>query len=210
MAKQALEDQMNQFIAQVREKIDRVVEEFAEGKISRTQFQQLYDRYQNQILSVTQLSEAQGDMNIKEITGSGQTVAIRKKLTAVAKGLVIYENKIGQRLETLGHFDVPEDQIDPTLENFRRYTVKDTETRLRSQPLSDEDDGWLVWVPGDYTTLIALFNLEPSPHQLTTIKQLHRDFENANRAFLESGDAQADKMAFPFRVILRMTAGNKE
>jgi hypothetical protein len=42
-------------------------------------------------------------------------------------------------------------------------------------------------VPGEHTTLIVLFSIEPARLQLELLEQLHRHFERANRPAFESG-----------------------
>ena len=53
-------------------------------------------------------------------------------------------------------------------------------------------------MPGSYTTLIALFSLEPSDNQLQMVERMHQDFEQANKAALEAGHIDPTKLAFPF------------
>jgi hypothetical protein len=61
-----------------------------------------------------------------------------------------------------------------------------------------ENGQWLCFVPGTYTTLIALFSLEPSDNQLQMVGRMHQDFEQANRAALEAGHIDPTKLAYPF------------
>jgi hypothetical protein len=61
------------------------------------------------------------------------------------------------------------------------------------------DDGrWLCFVPGRRTTLVALFSLEPSDNQLTTLDRLHQDFEEANHHALEPPVPNPDVLAYPY------------
>ncbi len=54
---------------------------------------------------------------------------------------------------------------------------------------------------GNYTTLIALFSLEPSENQLTTVERMHKDFELANRtAWKRAGSIPAARLSVPLFV----------
>ncbi len=190
------------FIAQVHAKMSKLVAEFAAGEINRTQFHHLYDRYQRQIMTVAQIiNESDPEVWQQAINESEDTFHIRKRLTAKALGMSIYDNESGLPIETLGDFAVDSALIVPMLSSYRSATAEIFRAGMRSTEM--ENGHWLCFVPGNYTTLIALFSLEPSDNQLSTIERMHKDFELANRAALESRHADPEKLAYPFLSFLR-------
>ena len=115
--------QGQEFIAHVHQKMSKLVQEFATGEINRTQFHRLYDRYQRQIMTVAQLlAEADASMWREAIKDSEDTILIKKRLTAKAVGMSVYENKSGMPIETLGEFAIDPELIVPDVEqlSFRR------------------------------------------------------------------------------------------
>jgi hypothetical protein len=189
--------QGQEFITQVHQKMTRLVQEFANGEINRTQFHRLYDRYQRQIMTVAQLiAEADPSTWRDAISESEDTLHLKKRLTAKAVGLSVYNNKSGMPIETLGEFSVEAELIVPMLSSYRSAAAEIFRAGLRSTEM--ENGQWLCFVPGTYTTLIALFSLEPSSNQQAMIERMHRDFEQANQAALEGGNVDPQKLAYPF------------
>ena len=185
------------FIAQVHRKMSRLVQEFANGEINRTQFHKLYDRYQRQIMTVAQLmAEAQTESWKEAIQDNEDTMLIKKRLTAKAVGMSIYLNKTGMPIETIGEFAIEPELIVPMLSSYRSAAAEIFRAGMRSTEM--ENGQWLCFVPGSHTTLIALFSLEPSTNQLAMVERMHKDFEEANRAALESGQVNAEQLAYPF------------
>ncbi len=185
------------FIAQVYQKMNRLVQEFARGEINRTQFHKLYDRYQRQIMTVAQLiAEADPSTWRDALDGSEDTLLIKKRLTAKAVGMSVYENKTGMPIETLGDFAVDAELIVPMLSSYRSAAAEIFRAGMRNTEM--ENGQWLCFVPGAYTTLIALFSLEPSKNQLDMIERMHQDFETANRPALEAGHINPEQLANPF------------
>ena len=190
------------FIAAVHAKMSKLVAEFAAGSINRTQFHHLYDRYQRQIMTVAQLLTESDPAQWQEaVMESEDTINIRKRLTARAMGMSIYDNESGVPIETLGEFAVDTALIVPMLSSYRSATAEIFRAGMRSTEM--ENGQWLCFVPGAYTTLIALFSLEPSDNQLNTIERMHKDFETANKAALESRQVDPSQLAYPFLSFLK-------
>jgi hypothetical protein len=89
----------------------------------------------------------------------------------------------------------------PMLSSYRAATREIFKAGMRSTVM--ENDQWLCFVPGNFTTLIALFSLEPSSLQLGTVERLHRDFEDANRPALAKGNFDPTVLAYPFLTFVR-------
>jgi hypothetical protein len=119
-----------------------------------------------------------------------------------ALGLVIYHNRTGAKLETLGNFDVSAFTVSPVLAELRQMFLDDKTIRPRAEKL--EDKRWLLFAAEPFTTVATLFKNEPSPLQIREIQRLHHDFELANSVLLKQPAAPtADKLAFPFHVFVQ-------
>ncbi len=196
-----------EFIAVVYAKMSRLVADFATGAINRTQFHHLYDRYQRQIMTVAQMITESDPEAWQEAVSEGEdTYHIKKRLTARALGMSIYDNESSVPMETLGEFAVDPTLIVPMLSSYRSATAEIFRAGMRSTEM--ENGNWLCFVPGNYTTLIALFSLEPSDNQLAMVERMHKDFELANRAALEAKDVDPDALAYPFLSFLRKAQQN--
>lgn len=190
------------FKAMVEEKIQNLVAEFAEGKLSREQFHAIYARYSSQ-LSIANQAMATGNPDAVSIAQGGPpTVAMRDALMGKAIGLLIYHHNSGTVVETLGAFDVPVNKFSAVLNDFSLLLQTGKHIDYRVERL--QEDQWLLFDPGRHTTIVTLFRHEPSQAQIREIERLHHDFEQANGT-LRGDTVDAEKLAYPFLVFVKKT-----
>jgi hypothetical protein len=169
LSRPASEQEAQAYLQRTREKIQELAHRFADGGLNRKQFEDLYTYYQNEIqrleffINENPLAEAW-----KNVISEGQSVMIRRKSAARLVGYSIYENHSGMPLRTAGDFGV-----DPALFVPMLYSTQ------------IEGGKWLCFTPGKFTTTLALFSREPAGKQLTTMEELQKLFESANKAVLE-------------------------
>jgi hypothetical protein len=186
---------------QLQQKLRHLVDEFASGSINRTQFHSLYDRYQRQLAHFMQISSNPDDLEAIAGSEADSTVALRRRLTARVVGVSLYSNQSGMPIETLGEFSVDPALLVPMLSSYRAATREIFKAGMRGAAM--ENDQWLCFVPGNFTTVIALFSVEPATMQMRNLEQMHRDFEDANKVALESGQFDPAALAYPFITFVR-------
>jgi hypothetical protein len=186
---------------ELQNKMRQLVDDFAKGRINRTQFHGLYDRYQRQLTSLMQMVADPSTLSEGKHEDNETTFHIKKRLTARVLGVSIYSNQSGMPIETLGEFVVDPALLVPMLSSYRAATREIFKAGMRSTVM--ENDQWLCFVPGNYTTLIVLFSIEPATVQLATVERMHRDFEDANKSALEQGHIDPSTLAYPFLSFLR-------
>lgn len=197
--------QAEAYKALIEEKIHKLVSEFAEGKISREQFHVLYERY-NSRLAITNHALFSGTPEAISIAQSGlPTIAIKEAYTGKAMGMVIYHNRSGTFVETLGDFDVSVATLSTILNDFSTMMAGNRLIDRRIEKLDTKQ--WLLFTPGRFSTVVTLFYNEPSQEQMREIERLHHDFEEANRVALEKEHADASKLAYPFLVFITKKFG---
>jgi hypothetical protein len=185
----------------VQAKMRKLVDDFAKGVINRTQFHRLYDRFQRQTTQIVQLNPEPVDPTEAAGEDGESTFLIKKKLTAKVLGVSIYNNQSGMPLDTIGEFVIDPALLVPMLSSYRAATREIFKAGMRSTAM--ENDQWLCFVPGNMTTLIALFSFEPSAVQLGAIERAHRDFEDANKTALEKGSIDPSNLAYPFLTFVK-------
>jgi hypothetical protein len=189
------------FKATIEAKIQDIVKEFAEGQISREQFQLLYERYSSRLAIANEALMTNNPDAVEIAQGGPPTIAVRSASMGKALGMMIHHNSSSLTVETLGEFNVPVVKISPTLNEFSMYMEVDQLVEPRSEQLGDRQ--WLLFTPGKYTTVITLFRNQPSQAQILEIRRLHHDFENANADALKKNTFQAKKLAYPFMVFIQ-------
>jgi hypothetical protein len=193
------------YLARVQAKINRLAEEFAAGIINQDQFQELFDHYRKEKQTVQRWIEIAPESDAwKESTTEGKSVIIRAGHEAKVLGYAIYENDSGMPLNTIGQFELEPELVVPMLSSYRAATREIFGAGMRSSQI--EGGRWLCFVPGEFTTLMALFSTSPANRQLESLDDLHRLFEKANRNLLGGKLVNPNELVFPHAFFLgRMT-----
>lgn len=189
------------FKEEVEGKIQKTVQEFAEGKLSREQFQLIYARYTDQLTIATMALMSGETGKIDDVKSDGSsTIAIKSSAQGKAVGLMIYYNKTGTILETLGDVSVPIGVIGPILNDFSMLMEDNQKVERQVKKIQDRE--WLLLSAGKYTTIVTQFRNEPALIQIQYLEKLHSDFEKANRALFETDRVSAESLAYPFMVFI--------
>jgi hypothetical protein len=187
---------VDQYLDKVQEKINRLAEEFAMGSINREQFQELFEHYQRERTAIQNWKDSTSAAgNWQDLSNEGKSIVIRTKHTAKVQGYAIYANDSGMPLTTIGDFDIDPDLAVPMLSSYRSATKEIFGGEMDSTKI--EGGKWICFVPGEMTTMLALFTREPAERQLNIMKDLHRLFEKANRRHLAQDYINPDMLAFP-------------
>lgn len=182
------------YIQKVEKKVDKLIEDFADGRINQAQFKELYAHYQQEIRSVEGLLEM-SDADWQDAATEGQSYVIRRQHAPKARGYAIYDNESGMPISTLGKFEVDPALFVPMLSSYRAATAEILGGGVKATAV--EGGRWLCFVPGQLTTMMALFKAEPATKQLEFLAQLHRHFEKANRAQLANPPVDPATLVFP-------------
>lgn len=201
-------------IAQLRVKMRKLADEFARGDINREQFHKIYEHYQSQLNLAASTLAQMGDQKVENIQ-SGETIMLRKQLTAIARAAVVYHHASGEMIETIGELGFPVDTLLPTLTAIAEqvkggegHPTKfaprgDTGAPLPESQIVTVGKDWALFVPGEFSTAVMIFSNEPVIRQIEIVENMHRDFEIANDAALRSGQTQAAKLVYPFLAFVR-------
>lgn len=195
------------FRLQVIEKIQALLNEFAEGKLNQDQFNVLYERYSGQLALAQQALETGEAPALHSAPGDIGTIALKHEHMGKAVGLRIYQNRTGAQVETLGDFEVSAFVISPVLNEFSVLMQQEKPIQPRVEKLADKR--WLLFTGRRYTTVVTLFHNQPSLHQMREIERLHNDFEVANSALLAQSRLDAKQLAYPFIVFVQKKLSSK-
>ena len=184
------------FKEEVEGKIRNLMQEFTEGKISREQFNLLYERYNGQLGVAHEALLTNDQRLVNEVQNSVPTYAIRQATTGKAIGMAIYHHHSGELLETLGNFSIPDSVIVPKLADITHQL--ETNQFIETHTHETQRGIWMMFATRRKTTVIVLFLNEPAPQQVRELERLHHDFEVANERFLSQDTVQANQLAYPF------------
>lgn len=185
-------------LALLREKMKAVSSEYANGEISRAQFNAIYAHYNEQRTIIERIiaHNPQND-GWKQASRSGKTSFLRNHFEARPLNYVIYLHYHQKPLTGAGSRPDME-QIAALLHRLWRRT--EIKTGIVCIPL--EEPQWLAMAAGQHSVTFVTFHLEPSSAKLRHIYDLHKDFEHANRIMLVRGDLDKARLVFPQRSLM--------
>ncbi len=179
----------NLYLQELRSKMARVAEEFAQGKLNRVQFHEIYTHYQQQRAEIeTVISNVPGSDAWRGVVSTGHTTMLRQRNAAQILSYAIYDNSTSLSLVSGGQFKLDADLVVPMLSSFRSATQEIFGKGMQNTEI--EGGRWLCFVPGQYTTLFVVFSVEPARSQVALIQDLHRDFETAHAQSLANGEGR--------------------
>lgn len=189
-------EQARNYLNKVRAKMNKLAADFNNGTINRAQFKSLYVHYEREIGTIEAMIEsAPGVDGWKGAVTEGKSVQIRREHLARAEGYALYENDSGMPVSTVGRFELDPALLVPMLSSYRAATKEIFGVGMRATEI--EDGRWLCFVPGEFTTMLAVFTNEPAGKQLEFLEHLHRHFELANRRLLANPPLDPSEMLFP-------------
>ncbi|RMG86373.1 MAG: hypothetical protein D6712_07690 [Chloroflexi bacterium] len=193
------------FKAEVQQKIQKLLEDFASGQLSQAQFDIIYERYHSQLILAEYAVESGKDAAVDIARSGPSTISLKEAAKGKATGIAIYHISGQRMIETLGDFAIPEDILEPMLQDLMRQISTGNSPQRYVERIASRY--WLLFTIGRHTISITLFHNEPSPIQLRETQRLHQDFEAANSILLADPKVEANRLAFPFRVFIRQQFG---
>jgi hypothetical protein len=184
----------------LRQKTAQVANEFANGKINRAQFSSMYAYYNEKRVIIEQLlMRDPGTQAWQQVARPGHTTFLRQHFEARVMAFAVYDIGKLEPITEQGTQPIPSDGVQRILTAL--YIVMRNRKDLNPVSRRVEGGGWLTIVPGVYTTAVALFSLEPAARQVLLVRDLHMDFERANRNALERGIRRPEQLVFPHRAL---------
>lgn len=185
------------YLDQVRQKMERLAEDFAAGRVNTAQFQELYAHYQQERRVIEEaLEEAPEAVTWRAVVTAekGESMIIRRRHAARILGHAIYLNASATLLRSVGEYDIDTRLVVSMLDSLR---ASDAEPESQMRGIEIENARWVRFTPGQYTTLAVLFSIEPSRVQLDMLHDLQMHFERANQKLLAQGVTDPTRFVFP-------------
>jgi hypothetical protein len=195
----ALPDDPTAALDTLRRKMEIVANEFSQGKINRAQFNAIYGRYSEQRTIIERLIERNPQNQAwKQAAAPGHTSFLRDHFEARLIYYLVYQHDTPAPL-TMGGTQQP----DMTIISQVLKMLWGMKNRPRVGLARKDMSGgrWMILATGEHAVTLTLFLLEPSVAQANLVRDLHADFERANRRALERGTRSLDRFVFPQRAL---------
>lgn len=173
--------------SELQRKMTALAEDFSLGKINRQQFEAVYTHYREQRQIIDALINSLNSEAWRKAISEGQTGLLLRRNAAQLVGYAVYDNATHLSLAASVRFKIDPASIAPIV--AAQHAAGNLTTRITT---SEIDGGrWMCFVPGHYSTLVALFTVEPARAQLQLLQDLQHDFELANARRLSQGRGRA-------------------
>ncbi len=189
----------------LRRKMEIIANEFGEGAINRAQFNAMYGRYGEQRTIIeTLLKRNPENPAWKQAAAPGHTSFLRQHFEARLVYYLVYQHNYATPLMMGGKQQPNMDQVGGVLQSLWNMTKRPKIGLARKEMDAGQ---WMVLALGEYAVTLAMFMLEPSVAQATLVRDLHNDFERANRRSLSNGTRSLDRFVFPQRALAEKDIG---
>jgi formylglycine-generating enzyme required for sulfatase activity len=198
-----LDPDTERYSQELEVKLDRTVQDLADGIINRAQFENLYRHYQNQRRMVQGLV-VEGSDQVPAILADGESSSIiRKRYAAKVLAYAVYDNESSAPLHTRGNFPVDDDLVVGFLSGFRSAAA---EIMGAGAAKAEAEDGkMLCFVPGQYSTLIVIYSSDPAEVDVRSLRQTHFHFETLNEGLLKQDPIPTGSLLFNYDMVLKVT-----
>ncbi len=184
----------------LREKMAQVAAEFAQGKLNRAQFDAIYARYSEQRVITERLLARNPDSQAwQSVMQPGHTTFLKQQFEAHLVSYAIYDQIAFAQIVITGTVQLDQAQIEAVLRRLTMVIAQRGDPGPATKKISD--GRYVLFVPGEFTTAVAIFSLEPSAVQIARTQDVHRDFERANQHMLRHQDYEGERMVFPHRAL---------
>ena len=198
-----LDPDTERYSQELETKLDRTVQDLADGIINRAQFENLYRHYQNQRRMVQGLV-AEGSDQVPDSMTAGESMIIRQRYASKVLAYAVYDNESSVPLHTRGNFPVDSDLVVGFLSGFRSAAA---EILGAGAAKAEAEDGKvLCYVPGQYSTLIVIYSSDPAEVDTKSLRQTHLHFETINGNLLKQRPIPTDELLFNYDIVLKVSS----
>lgn len=185
----------------LRQKMEDTAVEFSNGNLNRAQFSAIYKHYNEKRTIIEKIHQRDPESDAwKQVIEPGQTGFLRQHFEARPVFFVVFLNKQSRPLLSGGEQSTKTiTQIGKLLKllwNLEREPEKGVARKAVG------DGQWMVLAVGEYSVTFVVYSRQPSNNQSNLVRDLHSDFERANRLLLERGTHTARRMVFPQRALI--------
>jgi hypothetical protein len=189
-----------EILEHLRNKLKSVAADFAAGKLNRAQFNAIYAHYNEQRVLVEKLHERNPETEIwRQAATPGHTGFLRSHFEARPVFYIVFRHHNPKPLIKGG--------IEPHDAPRQIGSLVKTVWKLDKIPASGlarkamGDNQWVLMALGELSITVVVYSLQPAARQHEHLRDIHADFERANRLSLQR-NLSSEKMVFPQRGLL--------
>lgn len=190
----AVGDDLTRMLSGVDRKLERLELDFQQGRVNAAQYRAIRRHYLEQREVAVRLRQAHPESDRwKVVLEEGKTSFLMQLNEAVCHALALYDLKNRERFFLQGEMPPSADEAMALLRTFGPTGPDPMAGRVLAT--QTEDGSALLLIPGEHTAALVAFSQQPPGWQVRALREVHRNFEGANRVPLSRGDRRS--LIFP-------------
>jgi hypothetical protein len=183
----------------IRQNLEKLTREYASGVINSAQFNALYRHHSEKRAVIERMLENNPDgTSWKAVAERGSTMYLRDQFQARLLYYVVFGR--GNQTPLLSEGKLTRSAAEQLMKLLQvLWGMKAWRKGLARKSLGD--GMWLLVCIGDNGVTLAVYFLQPSTLQTNKLKDVHEDFERANKYSIEK-NLPAERMVFPQRALI--------
>src|SRR3990172_2415410 len=176
-------------LAALDQKTARLEQDFQHGRINASQYRAIHRHYVEQQEVALRLHKSHPESDRwKVILEEGKTSFLLQLNEASCLGVGLYDINTKSRLHLQGEMPASAEEAMSLLGTFGSGGGEAAPGRMLATQL--EDGTTLLLIPGRHTAALVVFSQDPPGWQVRALREVHQNFEAANRLTLERGHLQ--------------------
>lgn len=178
----------------LKDKITRLEQDFQQGRINASQYRAIYRHYMEQREVALRLREKYPDSDRWQVVlEEGKTRFLLQLNEATCHAVGLYEIETRKRIYIHGEMPEAAEEAMALLGTFGSGDASTADGRMYATKTDDGES--LLLIPGSFTVSLAIFSQDPPAWQVRALREVHRNFEAANRRKLQKGTSEG--LIFP-------------
>ena len=181
-------------LASLERKLIRLEQDFQQGRINASQYRAIRRHYLEQRQVAIRLRQAYPDSDRWRIVlEEGKTTFLMQLNEAECRSVALYDIETRKRIFTQGEMPASAEEAMGLLRTFGSSGGGAPVDRMFATRA--EDGTALLLIPGRHTVALVVFSQDPPAWQVRALREVHSNFEIANRASLSRGERHS--LIFP-------------
>lgn len=179
-------DDLRQLILTLEEKLHRLEEDFQKGVINSAQYRAIRKHYHEQRQVALQMGKLHPENELwRVVLEEGKTTFLMQVNEAQVLGVSFFDKVTHSRLFHDGEVPLEAKKVLSLLKSLGVQGPEKPQGRMFAT--QTEDGKVLLLIPDQLTAALIVFSQEPPNWQVRALREVHHNFEIANRPTLERG-----------------------
>jgi hypothetical protein len=170
----------------LEQKMERLEEDFEQGRINASQYRAIHRHYEEQREVAVRLKQSHPESDRwRVVLEEGRTTFLLQLNEAICRCVALFDMRTRERIFIQGEMPQSAEEAMALLRTFGPSGEDVASGRMLA---THTDDGAaLLLIPGRYTAALAVFSQDPPGWQVRALREVHLNFEAANRTVLNQG-----------------------